>query len=217
MAANVTTTSSAVALNDTSILLASITNVTAGCYLKLDSEFCKVVSVPAAATTPVPVIRGQEGTAQVAHAASVQVLIGLGPTNLGASDFGQAAAGAASIAVAPTVRSRVVTNYAAAGAITLPAPGTDATAIIDGTGALAMTLANPSVLNDGDELSIIGNGKAAHTVTYTAGLGNVGATADVFTFAAGQAGGLKLAAAGGFWVNLGMVAGAATVVGPGIG
>lgn len=216
MAFTATTLSGAVGVNDTSVLLASITSLVAGNYIKIDNEVMKVVSVPAAATTPVPVIRGQEGTAQVAHATTVQVVFGAGPSNLGAGDFPQAAAGAASIVTAPVgSRNRVITNYAATGAITLPPPGSDAMAILDGTTILAMTLANPLLANDGDVLTIVGNGKAAHTVTYTAGLGNVGASADVGTFSATQAQALILVAANGFWVGPGIVSGAATIVGVG--
>jgi len=66
-----------------------------------------------------------------------------------------------------------------------------------------MTLANPSVLNDGDLLIIISNGKGAHTVTYTAGVGNGGATMDVGTYNTTEATGCILIAANGFWVLIG--------------
>lgn len=195
-----TTLSNTVALNDVSFVIASITSLVAGNYGKVDQEIVKVISVPAAATSPVFVLRGQEGTAQVAHAASAQIVFGAGPSNLGAGDFAQAASGAASIAPNPTVRARVVTNYAAAGAIAIPPPGSDGVAIIDGTSTLAMTLANPSVVNDGDLLYVISNGKGAHTVTYTAGVGNGGATMDVGTYNTTEATGCVLIAANGFWV-----------------
>lgn len=211
-----TTLSNACAINDTSIVVGSITSLVAGNYGKIDGEIVRVVSVPTAATLPVFILRGQEGTAQVAHSSGVQVVFGAGPSNLGAGDFPQSGAGAASIVTAPVgSRQRVITNYNAAGAITLPPPGQDAIAILDGTTILAMTLANPTVMNDGDMLIVLGNGKAAHTLTYTAGLGNVGATADVGTFNATQAQAVILIAANGFWVGPGIVSGAATIVGVG--
>lgn len=197
---NTTTLSAAVGKNDTTVLVAAVTNVIAGNLLQIDNEMMKILSVPAAATTPVPVLRGQEGTAQVSHSATAQVLLGANPSNLVSGDWGQAQAGAVSVATKPTVRTRQVTNYAAAGAITLPPPGSDGVAILDGTSTLAMTLANPSVLNDGDKLTIIANGKAAHTVTYTAGVGNGGSTMDVGTFNTTEAAGCELMAANGFWV-----------------
>jgi hypothetical protein len=76
-------------------------------------------------------------------------------------------------------------------------------AIINGTGALAMTLANPTKDMDGDSLIIIANGKAAHTVTYTAGLGNGGGNYDVGTYSGTLAGGCTLMACNGFWVLIG--------------
>lgn len=217
MAFTLTTLSAAVGINDTTILVASITGLSAGNLIGIDKEVFRVVSVPSAATVPVPVLRGQEGTAQTAHPTSAQVKIGATGTNLITADWTQPLAGAPSLAAFPAAPSRDVKSYSAAGAITLPAIGNDMVAILNGTGALAMTIANPTTAQDGSLLFVIGNGKAAHTVTYTAGLGNVGATADVYTFVAAQAGGLMLMAAGGFWVTVGtMVAGAATIAGPGI-
>ena len=64
-----TTLSSAVARDDTSILVAALTSFAANDLVKIDGECMKVVSVPSAATVPVPVIRGLQGTAQVAHVA----------------------------------------------------------------------------------------------------------------------------------------------------
>lgn len=218
MAFTLTTLTAAVGINDTTALLTSLTGLSAGNLIGIDKEIMKVISVPSAATVPVPVLRGQEGSAQVAHPVSAQVKIGATPSNLVTADWTQPSAGAPSMALLPAAPARDVKSYSVAGAITLPTVGNDMVAILNGTTILAMTLANPTTAQDGSLLFVIGNGKAAHTVTYTAGLGNVGATADVFTFVAAQAGGLVLMAAGGFWVTVGtMVAGAATIAGPGIG
>lgn len=195
-----TTLSAAVGVNDTTVLLASITDITAGTFLKIDQEMMKVLATVSAATVPVPVLRGQEGSAQVAHDITVQVQAGASPTNLILGDWAQAAPGAPQPISFPSARTRRIKNYATAGAITLPNPGEDMVAIIDGTSVLAMTLANPSKLNDGDMLYIIANGKAAHTVTYTAGVGNGGATMDVGTYNGTEATGCALVAANGFWV-----------------
>jgi hypothetical protein len=73
-------------------------------------------------------------------------------------------------------------------------------AILNGTGVLAMTLANPTKDMDGCQLTIVANGKAAHTITYTAGVGNGGGTMDVGTFNATEATGCVLMAVNGFWV-----------------
>jgi hypothetical protein len=52
-------------------------------------------------------------------------------------------------------------------------------------------------------LYIVANGKAAHTMTYTAGVGNGGGTMDVGTFNATEATGCVLMAVNGFWVLMG--------------
>lgn len=197
---NSTTLAAACAKNDTTVLLTSLTDVAAGNLIKIDQEFMRVLSVPAAATTPVPVLRGQEGTAQVAHTITVQVQMGANPSNTVLGDWGNPPDGSAQPMIAPIARTRRVKNYAAAGAITLPNPGEDMVAIIDGTSTLAMTLANPTKLNDGDQLFIISNGKGAHTVTYTAGVGNGGSSMDVGTYNTTEATGCVLMAANGFWV-----------------
>jgi hypothetical protein len=208
-------------VNDTSVLLASLTGVTVGALIGIDKEILKVAAVPAAATIPVPVMRGQEGSYNQAHPVGAQAKIA-GPATAGSvPDWSTPSPGAPSFAILPAAPTRDVQSYSASGAIALPRIGGDMVAVLNGTVALAMTLANPSVGQDGSRLLIVGNGKAAHTVTNAAGLGNVGGTADVITFAAAQAQGIELVACGGFWVSVGMntaVAGAgATINGVGLG
>lgn len=216
MAFTLTTLSAAVGINDTTVLLASLTGLSAGNLIGIDGEILKVLSVPSAATVPVPVLRGQEGSAQATHQLSAQVKIGATASNLTPGDWTQAAPGAPSLAVLPGAFPREIRSYSAAGAITLPRIGADMVAIINGAVALAMTLANPSTAQDGSRLTVCGNGKAAHTLTYSAGLGNVGGTADVITFKADQSQSVDLIACGGFWTNTNIVGGAATVAGAGV-
>jgi hypothetical protein len=52
---------------------------------------------------------------------------------------------------------------------------------------------------DGCMLTIASNGKAAHTVTYSAGLGNAGAGYTVATFTTGAQQVLALMALNGIW------------------
>lgn len=222
MAFTLTTLSAAVGKNDVTITVASLTGIAVGSLIGIDNEIVKVVApFPTAATTPVFVLRGQEGTEQKAHPVSSQVKIGATQTSLAPADWAQNQAGSASLGGFAANFPRNLLGYSASGAITLPGQGQDMVAVLNGTGALAMTLANPTTEQDGSRIVIVGNGKAAHTVTYTAGLGNVGATADVITFAAAQSQGIELFACGGFWVGLGMntaVAGAgATINGVGLG
>jgi hypothetical protein len=214
--ATLTTLSAAQGLNDQSALLASLSGVVSGGWLLIDGEAEKVIgTVPAAATTPVQVLRGQEATFNQAHPISAQVKVCTGSTALSAGDFGATSAPGALTIPIPPIPVTERRSYSAAGAITLPSIGNHMIAELNGVAALAMTLANPSIAQDGSRLVISGNGQAAHTVTYTAGLGNVGATADVLTYAAGQAQSVELIASGGFWQNTSIVAGAATLAGPG--
>lgn len=209
-------------VNDTAALLASITGVALGIGIVIDGEEMKVIGpVPAVATTPVPVLRGQEGTFNQVHPIAAQVKILTKPSAQSSGDYpaiGSPGSLGLSVPAAPVLERR---SYSAAGAIVLPTLGNNMLAILNGVAALAMTIANPSIAQDGARLFVMGNGKAAHTVTYAAGMGNVGATADVVTMAAAQAQALEYVACGGFWVFSGIntaVAGAgATIDGVGLG
>ena len=195
MALTTTTLASACAASDQSIVVTSATGFTAGYLVLIDGEMFKVRKDYVSGTT-VGVIRSIDGTARKAHASGANVTVGL------ASDFANPIEqGVVDYAVVG--RGRTVTSYSAAGAITLPNPGSDAVAIINGTNALAMTLANPTKDMDGSVLTIIANGKAAHTVTYTAGFGNGGSGFDVGTFSASLQLGFQAMAANGFWVVIG--------------
>lgn len=212
MAINLTTLSGAVPVDANSIAVVSATGCTSGCLVKVDQEIMEVQDgYPISGTNVlvVPVLRGRETSATQAHQTGAQVKFYLATDTTTLP--GQQAA------VEPiTAPSRQRLSYTAAGAITLPTPSNDMDAVLNGTVALAMTLANPGTDSDGSTLRIIGNGKAAHTVTYAAGFGNIGAGGTVITFRATQAQGVILVAVGGFWVTVGLVAGAATVAGVGL-
>ena len=93
-----------------------------------------------------------------------------------------------------------MTSYSAAGAIALPTPGNDAVAVINGTNALAMTLAAPTKDMDGCILIIAGNGKAAHTVAPATALNDAGSNFDTaITFASGGKQIVVLIAINEFW------------------
>lgn len=203
MAFITTTLNGAIGRDDVSAVLTSITSLTVGMYARIDNEIVQITSLGASASVPVGLRRGLQGTAAVAHATSTNFVAGKGPQSDGTTDFAQSAPGAASIAPIPTVRARVVRSYSAAGAIDVPDPGQDGVAIINGTGALAMTLANPSKAKDGDLLFIVANGKAAHTVTVTGGLGDGGTSFDVGTFSGSILMASVLIACNGFWVSVG--------------
>ncbi len=196
MALATTTLSAAVAASDAIINLVSATSVSAGRLLLVDNEWMKVQASYVSGTS-VPVLRGINGSVQAAHVASANI------THGDAVDFANPPGQAAVAVNAPLQRSRDIKSYSAAGAIDLNSPGTDAVRIINGTSALAMTLANPTKDMDGDLMIVVANGKAAHTLTYSAGLGNGGASFDVGTYSASLQTGCILCACNGFWVLVG--------------
>jgi hypothetical protein len=140
-------------------------------------------------------VRGQDGTAVQAHAITAGVVVGPG------SDW-TANALQTSVQFPIAGRPRTLTSYGAAGAIAFPTNGVDAVAVINGTSALAMTLAVPTVDLDGSILTIIGNGKAAHTVTIAGGIGAASTGYTVATFITGSQQSLQFMACNGVWVQL---------------
>ena len=196
MALTTTTLSSAVTQTATSIVVASATGFAAGNLIEIDGEQMQVAKNYVSGTT-IPVTRGLEGTVQSAHVSSANVTTGL------ASDFALPAPQANTIQ--PNVLTTSLTSYSASGAISF---GTSQwnIAVLNGTSALAMTLANPTKDQDGTYLHIVANGKAAHTVTNTGGLGNGGTSYDVGTFSATLAMSSLLVACNGYWVSVGPTA-----------
>jgi hypothetical protein len=190
------TTSSAITATDTEVVLASITGLQVSNNIAVDAEVMRVLSVPSAATLPVGVLRGTRGTGVAAHAVGSQVTFGP------ASDF----------SAAGHRQGRDIVSYAAAGAIANPVPGTDRVAVILGTTALAMTLANPSKDNDADLLIIVSGGKGAHTVTYTTtGIGGGAGATDLATFSTVAQMSLVFVAFNELWILLGGASGAGAV------
>ena len=188
-----TTLTSALGINDTSVSITSATGFLAGSFLLVDQEWMRVGQSYASGTS-VPIIRGINGTATAAHKSGANVWVGT------SAEIPAAPPQSPVSVPGPVQRAVMKDSYSASGAIALPIAGTDSRVMLNGVVALAMTLANPTKDMDCDVLTIVGNGKAAHTVTYTAGLGNSGAGADLMTFDVGGQGSLPLIAANGFWV-----------------
>ena len=187
-----TTASAAIAAGDSSIVVASATGFVAGYLVRCDQENMRVRQDYSSGTT-IPVIRGQDGTLVAAHPITSGVVVGT------AADWSTPTA--QTLVQYPIAgRARTLASYTTAGAISLPTAGSDAVAMLNSTVALAMTLANPGVDMDGCELIVIGNGKAAHTITYTAGIGNAGSGYTVLTFDTGGQCCVRLMAANAIWV-----------------
>jgi|TARA_R110000787_G_scaffold66267_2_gene148913 hypothetical protein len=190
MALVTTTLSSAVAVTDTEIVVASATSVAGGRLVLVDGEFMQVLQSYTSGLT-VGVTRGQNGTATATHVASANVVHG------DATDFTVPSPGTANLK--PGLIAFTTTSYSAAGAVAFGAAQWT-TALINGTAALAMTIAHPDASQDGIYLNIVANGKAAHTVTYTGGLGDAGTGYDVGTFDGSGQCSMLLVAANSIWV-----------------
>ena len=195
MALVTTTLAAAVAVADNVITVASATSLTAGRLIRIDGEYMEINQAYTGGVT-VGVLRGQEGSVTAAHQSGANVVTAL------ASDLSSAPSQVNEGVLYPGQMSVTTTSYSAAGAIAFGLSQWTI-AIINGTSALAMTIANPTKDQDGCYLHIVANGKAAHTVTYTAGLGNGGASFDVGTFSATLAMSSLLVACNGFWVSVG--------------
>jgi len=173
-----TTLASACAASDTSIVVTSATGFSAGYLVRIGDEQMRITSAYVSGTT-VPVVRGQEGTVVAAHAVTSGVVCGI------ASDWATMVGAQTAVQYPLAGRNRTTMTYGAAGAITLPTAGCDMLAIVNGTSALAMTVAAPGKDLDGSILWIASDGAAAHTITFAGGLSGAGSSYDVVTVNSG--------------------------------
>ena len=204
-----TTLASACALLDKQIVVASATSFAPGLILTVDGETMVVTKAYSSGTT-IPVLRAMEGSAQIAHVTGAQVsLYVLGSDQLVPGPQ-------LSVTMPLAGRGRYPSSVTTSGAWTPRADNQDEYVEINGTSVVALTLTSPLRSQSGKIVTFVGNGIAAHTITYTTtGFGNVGTTADVVTFGASQAQSFSMIASGGFWVTLGPLATAtANVSGP---
>lgn len=196
MALTTTTLNGAVSADQTTIKVTSGTSFGNRKLIRVDDEFMEqTADADSAATTIIPVRRGANGTVAKAHPTSANVVVG-NPYD----DFtGDAVMTADTYPLAGRQRRGV--SYSASGAIALPSPGTDGVAVLNGTGALTMTLAVPTTDMDMCILDVVSNGKAAHTVTLATAIGDAGAGYTVATFPSGGQTCLSLMAVNGIWVS----------------
>lgn len=167
-----TTLNGAVTANQDTIRVTSATGFAKGNYIKVDDEF--MFQTASANGTTVPVMRGVNGTASVAHVTTAGCVTGTGDEFTGDA--------VATAVTYPLAGRQVRTeSYTASGAIALPSPGTELIAVLNGTSVLTMTIAAPTVDMDGTILYVASNGAAAHTVQFTGGLSGAGGSYDILT------------------------------------
>lgn len=173
-----TTLASAMAASDTTMVVASSTGLAAKMIVELDGESLQIASgyTTAGNGVNVPVLRGQFGSYAFAHPTGAKVRIAAGSDTAWGS---QAPQTVVQFPIATPARQRA--SYTASGAITLPNPGNDMVAMLNGTSVLAMTVADPGTALDTSLLWIASNGAAAHTITFASGLSGAGGSYDVLT------------------------------------
>jgi len=205
-----TTLASAFAIGDAQIVVASATGFAAGRIVRIDDEFFVVQSNYSSGVT-IPVRAGQLATQSTAHVASAGVVVGTA-----ADDWDSPGSNVRSNSPLSGRARRTVSITTTPSTLTLPTAGSDTTVILNGTGAIALTVPVPTTDMDGDTIMFTNNGAVAHTLTFTGGLGGVGATADVVTFKADQKQAVLVVACNATWNLVGVVGGAATVAGAGL-
>lgn len=196
MALTRTTLSSAVAVTDTSIVVASATGFAADRIVRVDQEFMVIQKNYSSGTT-IPVRRGQLGSANVAHVSGAGVVVGV------ASEDWDTPGNCVSVNNPLAGRGRKITSITADNStVTHPSAGTDHVVILNGTSVINLTVPVPTTDMDGDLLIIAGNGTAAHVVTFTGGFGGEGSSYDILTFNASGPVAFSAIACNGVWLAL---------------
>jgi hypothetical protein len=194
MALATTTLSAAITATAGEITVASATSVAAGRLLLIDQEVMQVTKGYSSGTT-VPVVRGRDGTAAVAHTITSTVTHGL------PEDFQPP--GAQAMVRRPTQRPWKQVSYTGAtNTLVLPAEGENLHVILNGTTADTLTIPVPTADMTGTRLLISSNGVAQHLLTFTGGLCGAGASYDVVTINATAPASFEFVAVDSLWHSI---------------
>jgi hypothetical protein len=193
MAFTKTTLSTAVAVSDKQIVVASATGFAANQLIKIDQEMMLTAKSYVSGTT-IPVLRGQQGSATTTHVATANVITDATSESLWALP---AAGGVTSWC--PVDRGVTIQSISATSTLVLPVDGSDLRVIINGTTIITLTVPVPTVDMDGTMLYIASNGAAAHIITFTSTLNNAGAGYTSFTNNASGTLAIQAMAVNGFW------------------
>ena len=195
MALTRTTLSAAVGVDDREIVVAAATGFAADLLVRVDQEFMVVQKTYSSGTT-IPVRRGQLGSKTSAHVITSGVTVG----TLATPDWDTPGAGGV-VNNQTAGRPHLVTSITATSTLSHAPAGCDHTVILNGTSVITLTIPVPTADMDGDTLTILGNGTAAHVLTFTSGLSLAGSSYDIVTLNASARAGMVVKA-----VNLGWVA-----------
>jgi hypothetical protein len=165
MALTNTTLGAAKAASDSFLTLAAVTGLASGNIVRIGDELYQVSKGYVAGSLTVPVGIEKGGTVAVAHPSGAQVTYGA------ATDWAQQTAPQTTPQFPIAGRAKVINEYAADGAISLPPAGGDALAVIIGTAHTGMTLAVPTKDLNGSKLTILNLTAAAHVITLATGIG----------------------------------------------
>lgn len=169
-----TTCSAAVGEKDRSVNLASLTSVAAGRIMVIDGEQMQVTKAYAD-VNPVPVLRGQGGTAQAQHLNTARVVHGL------ASDWGNPSAGTVTN-FQPAARATRVVSYRTTASMDLPVAGENLLVRLDST-AFTLTVPVPTKDLDGCRVTFVGSAAAvAYVLEFTGGLGGASTNYETITW-----------------------------------
>lgn len=186
MAVTRTTLAAAItSAHDLAFTLTSNAGASVGGFIRINGEYATVVETGSGGLVKVR-HRGANGSRAVTHPALATVTVGLWSDlpdktlpNIGQDEFEEVGIGAS-------------------GAFT--SSGRNQRVNLSGSGAIALTLANPAAnIPDGVEVEFIGVSAHAHTITYTPGFQQNTVSADVATFEAGGGGVCKIRTQGGKW------------------
>jgi hypothetical protein len=193
MALTRTTLAAAVAdANDTSISVSSATSFAANALVRIDDEWMVVQSNYVSGTS-IPVRRGQLGSKGEPHKVTAGVTVGTPQSDWS----GQGKSVYANNPIAG--RARYIKSRTATESFTDFVPGSDTTLILNGTVVANITIAAPGADQEGDELNVVSNGVAAHTIIFTGGLSGAGAGYTTITINATKPAAFKFIAVNKLW------------------
>lgn len=211
-----TTVSAAVTATQTTVTVASTTNITNPNFqtgsgitlLLIDQEFMLVTAVNTT-TLIVNVVRGFNGTASAAHVNGALVQSGL-PTDFGVAPTEILSSLLASLETIGAQKTNAVNLSGSADAISAVVPGIY---VIKTAGVDAMTLVAPAAAAEGNIIQIWSDTTNAHTLTATSLLAAGTALKTTATWPAFRGAGLTLRACNGVWHVI-AYSGTATGAGP---
>ena len=191
MSITATTLSGAMTVDALVANVASATGAAIKNVVQIDSEW--FTQTADAVGTALAVRGGEQGSYRQAHNSGAVVLMGL------ASDFPSAPPGTA--IPQPVAPSWTVATYTVAGAIAIPTTKQNVYVKISAGSAIALTIVDPTLAQEGQEMRFQAEAAQAYTVSNAAGSGfnSGGSSKDIGTFGGAIGDNFHAKAVGGKW------------------